>query len=74
MAVITIPKELARKEDLVVIPRSEYEEFLALKRVIPSVKPTKAELKIIRRGEREFREGKYVEWGEIKRGLARRRK
>lgn len=69
-----IPKELAQKEDLVIIPRSEYEEFLALKRVIPTVKPTKAELRIIRRGEREFREGKYAEWNEVKRNLARRRK
>lgn len=25
---ITIPKELAEKDDLVVIPRKEYEEFL----------------------------------------------
>ncbi len=29
--VITIPKEIAKKGDLVLIPRKEYEEFLKLK-------------------------------------------
>lgn len=32
MTTITIPKELAKKGDLVVIPRLEYEEFLRLKK------------------------------------------
>ena len=30
--IITIPKEIAKKGDLVLIPRSEYEEFLRLKK------------------------------------------
>ena len=29
--VVTIPKKLARKGDLILIPRSEYEEFLKLR-------------------------------------------
>ena len=32
MPTITIPKELAKKGDLVVVPRKEYEEFLRLKK------------------------------------------
>ena len=32
MTVITIPKKLAQKGDLVLIPRGEYEEFLRLKK------------------------------------------
>ncbi len=31
MAVVTIPKELSKKGDLVVIPRKEYEEYLRFK-------------------------------------------
>lgn len=31
---ITIPKEIAKKGDLVLIPRSEYEEFLKLRQRI----------------------------------------
>ena len=30
--IITIPKEIAKKGDLVLIPRSEYEEFLRLRK------------------------------------------
>ncbi len=30
--IITIPKEIAKKGELVLIPRSEYEEFLKLRR------------------------------------------
>ncbi len=32
MATITIPKELIRERDLVVIPRKEYEEFLRVRK------------------------------------------
>ena len=32
MTTITIPKELAKKGDLVVVSREEYEEFLRLKK------------------------------------------
>ena len=74
MNVITIPKKLAEKDDLVIIPRQEYEEFLALKRTIPVVKPSRSELHAIERGRREILEGKYVEWEEFKRKLAHRRK
>ena len=73
MNIVTIPKKLAQGGDLVVIPREEYEEFLALKKIIPVVKATKEEMRAIRRGEREFREGKYVEWAQLKKELARRR-
>ncbi|MBU3926074.1 hypothetical protein KJ763_02815 [Patescibacteria group bacterium] len=32
MATITIPKNLIKNDDLVVIPRKEYEEFLEIKK------------------------------------------
>lgn len=34
MTTLTIPKEMTRKGDLVIIPRKEYEEFLDLKKTI----------------------------------------
>ena len=33
--VITIPKEIAKKGDLVLIPREEYEELLSVFKIIP---------------------------------------
>ncbi len=70
MNVVTIPKKLAQRDDLVVIPRGEYEDLLELKKIIPMVKATKAELRAIRRGEREIARGEYVTWRELKYDLA----
>jgi hypothetical protein len=72
MQIITIPKKLAEKGDLVVIPRREYEEFLELRRVVPVVKSTKEESRIIRRAEREIRDGEYKPWTVVKHELERR--
>lgn len=71
MNIVTIPKKLAEKGDLVVLPRKEYEEFFAWKKM-RTVKPTAGELRTVARGRRQIREGKYVEWTELKRELARR--
>ncbi len=71
MNVITIPKKLAQKGDLVVIPRKEYERLTSLRKLIPVVKPTREELRVIRRGEKEIREGKFTPWSQVKRELAR---
>lgn len=35
MTAITIPKNLTKKGDLVIIPRSEYEKFLFIFKIIP---------------------------------------
>lgn len=64
--VITIPKELSKKGELVVIPRSEYEEFLRLKKVIPLVKPTLSEKKAIQTGRKEIQKGKYITLKQLK--------
>jgi len=67
MNVITIPKG-----EFVVIPRKDYEELTELKKWIPVVKPTRGELWVIRRGEREIERGEYVSWSKIKYELERR--
>lgn len=70
MQTVTIPKELARAGDLVIIPREEYEEFLHIKKIIPVVKPSKRELRAIKRGREEYKAGKYVEWSQVRKELA----
>ena len=70
MNTITIPGRLAKKGDLVVIPRKEYEEFLELKKIIPLVRPTKAEVAALERGRRQVRQGHYVTWRDFKNELA----
>jgi len=64
--VITIPKELAKKGELVVIPRSEYREFLQWRKSIKIFKPTAAEKKVVKEGRREIHRGKYLTLQQLK--------
>jgi len=66
---IAIPKELLRAGELVIIPRSDYEEFLRLKKVIPLVEPTLSEKRAIQSGRGEIRQGKYVTLSQLKNEL-----
>ena len=59
MTTITVPKQLVREKDLVVISRKDYEEFLSLQKALRLVRPTASEEKIIERGHREVRSGQY---------------
>ena len=70
MTTITIPKSQLKNSDLVAIPREEYEELMNLKKIIPTFRPTKAELNAIVRGERAVRQGKFKPWSEVKNELA----
>ncbi len=67
--VVIIPKG-----EFVLVPRQEYEVFSEWKKAlrIRIVEPSKDELASIRRGRREIKEGKYVEWRKFKQELARR--
>ena len=64
--IITIPKELAKKGELVVIPRSEYEKFLNWQKSVKIFKPTAAEKKAVKDGRREIRKGKYLTLQQLK--------
>lgn len=70
MPTVTVPKKLAEKDDLVVIPRKEYEQLLIYKQIIPEYKPTRAALRALERGEREISEGKFTPWEKVKDELA----
>lgn len=69
MTIITIPKELMNKGELVIIPRKEYEEFLTLKKAVPFFKPTRYDLRALERGRKAMREGRYTEWRVLKHEL-----
>ena len=72
MNVVTIPKKLPQRGELVLIARKEYEELTSLRELIPVVQPSREEMRIIRRGEKEIREKKYTPWSQVKHELARR--
>ena len=71
MNVITIPRRIAGSDDLVVVPRKEYESLKA--RAVPEFVPTKAEIRALRAAEKRFAKGKFYSLADVKRDLESRR-
>lgn len=59
-AVITIPKELIKEKELVLIPRKKYEELLRIRKIIPLMKLSPLEKRAIKEAREELRKGKYL--------------
>ena len=68
MNTITIPKKLAGRGDLMVIPKSEYEALVKLKK-IKEFTPTNSQKKALAQAERNFRLGKTFSYNELVRKL-----
>lgn len=61
MNIITIPKKLAQKGDLVLVSRKEYETLVRRQpKYIPVVELTASEKRAIARSEKELARGEYV--------------
>lgn len=73
MTIITIPKK-AQKEDLVIIPKSEYERLIHARasRVFKEVSMTKAQKRDLEVARRDYAQGNFVTLDVLKRDLARR--
>jgi len=72
MAILTIPKKLIEDDDLVVIPRKEYEEFVKLRKIMKSFKiftPTFAQKKDLKKAREDYKKGKYLTIDELKHKL-----
>lgn len=70
--IVTIPKKLIKKKNLILIPRREYEEFSEWRAVIQTFKvfmPTADEKKTLRKAREDYKKGKYITWYELKRKL-----
>ncbi len=65
---MTIPKKLAAKDDLIVIPRKEYEALLS-RHPVETFIPTAAEKKALARAERNLRQRKTISYHELRRSL-----
>jgi len=68
MSTITIPRKLAQKDDLVVVPRKEYEALLELKK-IKEFTPTAAHKKALAKAESNLKQGKALSYNELVRKL-----
>ena len=64
---ITIPRKLIQNDDIVIVPKKEYEKLF---RFWSSAEPiTRREKKAIEKGFREIRDGKFFISREVKKGL-----
>ncbi len=61
MNTITIPRKLAGRDDLIVIPRREYEALLEFKK-FKEFRPTPAQKKALTQAESNFRRGKTLSY------------
>ena len=61
MNTVTIPKKLAEKDDLVVLPRREYEALLQLKK-FKEFNPTAIQKKSLQQAELNLRKGKTLSY------------
>ncbi len=59
MTTVTIPHKL-KEDDLIAIPRKEYEEFLELRKAIPLVELTPSEKRDLKRARKEYARGEYL--------------
>ena len=76
MATISIPKSFSRTDNLVAVPRTTYEEFLAWQKRVKSRKtfvPTAAERRALARSRKNFARGKYITLEQLEHELDRRR-
>lgn len=74
MATITIPKKITKGEELIIIPRREYEEFSRWQKLMKPFKktftPTKAQKKDIEKARQDYKKGNYFTINELKQKLA----
>ena len=68
MNVITIPRRVVQEDDLVVIPRKEYEALLSFKK-IQEFEPTAMQKKALVRAESNFKHKKALSYNELIRKL-----
>ena len=68
MSTITIPKKIAAQDDLIIIPRKEYEALLDLRK-FKEFSPTVIQKKALARAENNFRNGKTLSYHELSKKL-----
>ena len=62
--VTIIPKELAGRDDLVIIPRQEYEKLLELRKVL-EFKPTALQKRALVQAERNLLKGRSLSYNDL---------
>lgn len=76
MPTVTIPQKI-EEDDLIAVPRKEYEEFAQWRGLMRSFKvftPTSAQKKDLEKARGDYKKGKFITLDELKRKLEIRNK
>ena len=65
---ITIPRKLAKNDDLVIVPKKEYEALLELKKIV-EFSPSRAQKQSLMKAENNLKRGKTISYNELVRKL-----
>ena len=68
MSIVTIPKKITRGEDLVIIPRGEYEHLLELKKIY-EFRATSSQKKALSHARRNRKKGRVLTLSELRQQL-----
>ena len=68
MPTITIPKNLIKNDDLIIVPRKEYEALFDFKK-IKEFTPTDLEKRALKQAEENFKQGRTLSYNELIRRL-----
>lgn len=66
MVTLTISKKITKGEELVIIPRKEYEEFSVWQKTLKYFLPSKRQVKDLKKAREEYKKGKYITINELK--------
>ena len=69
--IINIPKRLSDMGELIIIPRTDYEDYLRIKKMIPLINPSAAEKKAIKEGRKQIKGGQYLNLQQLKNEVGR---
>lgn len=68
MSISTILKKISEKQDLIVVPRAEYEDFLKFKKIKTFI-PTQQHKKALTRAMKNLKKGKSISFDEFTKKL-----
>jgi len=69
MNTITIPRKVTKGEELIIISRKAYDEYLRLRKSAPVVKMSSAEKSDWEKAKKEYQQEKYVTLDDLERDL-----
>ena len=72
MSPITIPKKITKGEELIIIPRKEYEEFSSWRKLRASFKtfkPTPTQKRELKKAREDFQQKRFITLNELKRKM-----